>query len=70
MLSQPQFAIPAAMAVPSAYSPGGQVILDAILRSRPELAKQVGGLFSRQAAPLGGVIAPSAVSQYNLAERR
>ena len=70
MLSQPQFAIPAAMAVPSAYSPGGQAILDAILRSRPELAKQVGGLFSQQAAPLGGVIAPSAVSQYNLAERR
>jgi hypothetical protein len=70
LLSQPQVAIPAMFAVPSAYSPGGQAILDAILRSRPDLAKQFGGMLSQQAAPIGGVIAPSAVSQYNLAERR
>lgn len=69
MLSQPQFAIPAAVAVPAMYSPGGQAILDAILRSRPELAQQIGGMLSQGAAPLGGVIAPSAVGQYNLSER-
>lgn len=70
MFSQPQVAIPAAFAVPAAYSPGGQAILDAILRSRPDLAKQLGGLLSQQAAPIGGVVAPSAVGQYNLSERR
>jgi hypothetical protein len=70
MLSQPQFAVPAAVAVPAMYSPGGQAILDAILRSRPELAQQIGGMLSQGAAPLGGVIAPSAVGQYNLSERR
>jgi hypothetical protein len=69
MLAQPQIAIPAMFAVPGAYSPGGQAILDAILRSRPELAKQFGGMLSQQAAPIGGVIAPSAVGQYNLSER-
>jgi hypothetical protein len=70
MFSQPQVAIPAAFAVPAAYSPGGQAIIDAILRSRPELAKQLGGMLSQQAAPFGGVVAPSAVGQYNLSERR
>jgi hypothetical protein len=70
MLSQPQFAIPAAVAVPALYSPGGQAMLDAILRSRPELARQIGGMLSQGAAPLGGVIAPSAVGQYNLSERQ
>jgi hypothetical protein len=70
MLSQPQVAIPAMFAVPSAYSPGGQAALDALLRSRPDLMRQTGGLLSRQAAPLGGVVLPSAVGQYNLSERR
>jgi hypothetical protein len=69
LFSQPQVAIPAMFAVPSAYSPGGQAILDAILRSRPELSKQLGGMLSQQAAPIGGVVAPSAVGQYNLSER-
>lgn len=70
MLSQPQVAIPALVAVPSAYSPGGQAAIDALLRSRPDLMRQAGGLLSRQSAPLGGVVAPSAVGQYNLSERR
>lgn len=70
MFSQPQVAIPAMFAVPGAYSSSGQAALDALLRARPELARQAGGMLSRQAAPLGGVIAPSAVGQYNLSERR
>ena len=70
MLSQPQVAIPAMFAVPAAYSPAGQTALDALLRSRPDLMRQTGGLLSRQAAPLGGVVLPSAVGQYNLSERR
>jgi len=70
MLSQPQVAIPAMFAVPAAYSPAGQTALDALLRSRPDLMRQTGGLLSRQAAPLGGVVVPSAIGQYNLSERR
>ena len=69
LLSQPQIAIPAMVAVPGAYSPGGQAIIDAILRSRPELAKQLGGMLSQQSAPIGSVIAPSALGQYNRSER-
>ena len=69
MFSQPQVAIPAAFAVPAAYSPGGQALIDAILRSRPEMAKQLGGLLSQGAPVLGGVAGPSAVGQYNRSER-
>lgn len=69
LLSQPQIAIPAMVAVPGAYSSGGQAIIDAILRSRPDLAKQLGGMLSQQSAPIGAVVAPSAVGQYNRSER-
>jgi hypothetical protein len=70
LLSQPQVAIPSMFLVPGAYSPSGQAALDVLLRSRPDLMRQAGGLLSSQAAPLGGVVAPSAVGQYNLSERR
>ena len=70
LLSQPQVAIPAVMAVPPAYSAGGQSFIDALLRNRPELLQRVGGMLSQQSAPLGSVIAPSAVGQYNISERR
>ena len=70
LLSQPQVAIPAVMAVPPAYSAGGQSFIDALLRNRPELLQRVGGMLSQQSAPIGSVVAPSAVGQYNLSERR
>jgi hypothetical protein len=70
LLSQPQVAIPAVMAVPPAYSQGGQSFIDALLRNRPELLQRVGGMLSQQSAPIGSVVAPSAVGQYNLSERR
>ena len=70
LLSQPQVAIPAVMAVPPAYSAGGQAAIDMLLRQRPELLQRVGGMLSQQAAPLGSVIAPSAVGQYNRSERQ
>ena len=70
LLSQPQVAIPAVMAVPPAYSQGGQAAIDMLLRQRPELLQRVGGMLSQQAAPLGSVIAPSAVGQYNRSERQ
>ena len=69
LFSQPQVAIPAMVAVPGAYSPGGQAIIDALLRSRPELAKQFGGMLSQQSVPTGAVVAPSVVGQYNRSER-
>lgn len=70
LLSQPQVGIPLALTVPPAYSQGGQAAIDMLLRQRPELLQRVGGMLSQQSAPLGGVVAPSAVGQYNLSERR
>jgi hypothetical protein len=70
LFSQPQIAIPAILGVPPAYSAGGQAAIDMLLRQRPELLQRVGGMLSQQSAPLGSVIAPSAVGQYNLSERR
>jgi hypothetical protein len=70
LFSQPQIAIPAVMGVPPAYSQGGQAAIDMLLRQRPELLQRVGGMLSQQSAPLGSVVAPSAVGQYNLSERR
>ena len=70
LLSQPQIGIPAALGVPVAYSPSGQAAIDMLLRQRPELLQRVGGMLSQQSAPIGSVIAPSAVGQYNLSERR
>ena len=70
LLSQPQIGIPAAVGVPVAYSPTGQAAIDMLLRQRPELLQRLGGMLSQQSAPLGSVIAPSAVGQYNLSERQ
>ena len=70
LLSQPQVGIPLALTVPPAYSQGGQAAIDMLLRQRPELLQRVGGMLSQQSAPLGGVVAPSAIGQYNLSERR
>jgi hypothetical protein len=70
LLSQPQVGIPLALTVPPAYSQGGQSFIDALLRNRPELLQRVGGMLSQQSAPIGSVVAPSAVGQYNLSERR
>jgi hypothetical protein len=70
LFSQPQIAIPAAIGIPAAYSPGGQAAIDMLLRQRPELIKSMGGMLSQQSAPLGSVLAPSAIGQYNISERR
>lgn len=70
LLSQPQVGIPLALTVPPAYSQGGQSFIDALLRNRPELLQRVGGMLSQQSAPIGSVVAPNAVGQYNLSERR
>jgi hypothetical protein len=69
MLSQPQIGIPLAATVPTMYSESGQAILDALLRSRPELVKQAGGMLGRAAPQAGAVLAPSTVFQYNTEER-
>jgi len=69
MLSQPQIGIPLSATVPTMYSESGQAVLDALLRSRPELVKQAGGMLGRAAPQAGAVLAPSAVFQYNTEER-
>jgi hypothetical protein len=70
LFSEPVIGTATAFGVPAAYSQGGQAAIDMLLRQRPELLQRVGGMLSQQSAPLGSVIAPSAVGQYNLSERR
>lgn len=69
MLSQPQIGIPLAAIVPTMYSESGQAVLDALLRSRPELVKRAGGMLGRVSPETGAVLAPSTVFQYNTEER-
>jgi hypothetical protein len=70
LFSEPVIGTASALGVPVAYSQGGQAAIDMLLRQRPELLQRVGGMLSQQSAPIGSVIAPSAVGQYNLSERR
>jgi len=70
LFSEPVIGTATAFGVPAAYSRGGQAAIDMLLRQRPELLQRVGGMLSQQSAPLGSVVAPSAVGQYNLSERR
>ena len=70
LLSEPTIGTATALGIPAAYSQGGQAAIDMLLRQRPELLQRVGGMLSQQSAPLGSVVAPSAVGQYNLSERR
>ena len=69
MFAQPGVAAGLITGVPIMYSESGQAVLDALLRSRPELVKQAGGMLGRAAPQAGAVLAPSAVFQYNTEER-
>lgn len=69
MFTEPMIAAGLVTGVPTVYSPAGQATLDALLRSRPELIKRAGGLLSQTSPQSGGVLAPSAVFQYNKEER-
>jgi hypothetical protein len=69
MLTEPAIAAGLITGVPTMYSESGQAVLDALLRSRPELVKQAGGMLGRAAPQAGAVLAPSAVFQYNTQER-
>jgi hypothetical protein len=68
-LSNPAVAAPLTLGASVMYSPGGQALMDAILRSRPEMVRQAGGLLTQGAPTMGGVIGPSAIGQYNRSER-
>jgi hypothetical protein len=69
MLTEPAIAAGLITGVPTMYSESGQAVLDALLRSRPELVKQAGGMLGRAAPQAGAVLAPSTVFQYNTEER-
>jgi hypothetical protein len=68
LLSQPQFAIPAAVAVPLMYSRTGQSLVDAALRARPNVVRQLGGLFSGASPQAGAVTLPNILNEYNRSE--
>jgi hypothetical protein len=69
MLTEPVIAAGLVTGVPTMYSESGQSVLDALLRSRPDLLKQAGGMLTRNAPQAGAVLAPSTVFQYNTQER-
>jgi hypothetical protein len=69
MLTEPAIAAGLITGVPAMYSESGQAVLDALLRSRPDLVKQAGGMLGRSAPQAGAVLAPSTVFQYNTSER-
>jgi hypothetical protein len=69
MLTEPAIAAGLVTGVPAMYSESGQAVLDALLRSRPDLVKQAGGMLTRNAPQAGAVLAPSTVFQYNTEER-
>jgi hypothetical protein len=69
MFTQPGVAAGLITGVPIMYSESGQAVLDALLRSRPDLVKQAGGMLGRAAPQAGAVLAPSTVFQYNKEER-
>lgn len=69
MFTEPMMAAGLITGVPAMYSPAGQRALDMLLRSRPELVKQAGGMLTRAAPQAGAVLAPGVIDQYNRAER-
>jgi hypothetical protein len=69
MLTEPMIAAGLITGVPTMYSPAGQRALDMLLRSRPDLMKQAGGMLTGASPQVGAVLAPSVINQYNRAER-
>ena len=69
MFTEPMMAAGLITGVPTMYSPAGQRALDVLLRSRPDLMKQAGGMLTGASPQVGAVLAPSAIYQYNQAER-
>ncbi len=59
MFSQPQVAIPAALATGAVYSPIGSRVTDALLRSRPTAVSNFGQQVGR-AAPAAGMLSSGA----------
>jgi len=68
LLSQPQVAIPAAMLTPAMYSRTGQSIVDAALRARPNVVRQLGGLLSGVSPQIGAATLPNILNEYNRSE--
>jgi len=69
MLTEPIIAAGLMTGVPTMYSAAGQKALDMVLRSRPDLMRQAGGMLTRASPQAGAVLAPSVINQYNRAER-
>lgn len=68
LLSQPQVAIPAAVLTPAMYSRTGQSLVDAALRARPNVVRQLGGLLSGVSPQAGAVTLPNILNEYNRSE--
>jgi hypothetical protein len=69
LAARPEIAIPAVIGGRMVYSEPGQQLMNMMLRSRPEAVKQAGGMLTRGAPYVGGVVGPQPVYQYNTQER-
>lgn len=69
LAAQPGIGIPVLLGGRMLYSESGQKLADMLLRSRPEVMKQAGGMLTRGAPYAGAAAGAQPVYQYNIEER-
>jgi hypothetical protein len=64
-LAAPQIAVPVAVAAPAMYSETGIKVITALMRTRPELAKQIGEVLTARAGKEGSITGTQIIKEYN-----
>jgi hypothetical protein len=68
-LQNPTIMAAAAALTPALYSPGGLKAMEAMMRSRPEIARQVGKIVEQRATREGSITGASIIRAYNEATK-
>ena len=68
-LANPEVAGAIALTTPAIYSPQGLKVMEAIMRSRPEIARRIGATLSARAAKEGSIGGAEIMEEYNRATR-
>lgn len=63
--NNPYVALPVAVAVPALYSESGVKAMEALMRSRPEIARQIGKKLTEQATKKGSITGAQVLEEYN-----
>jgi hypothetical protein len=64
MAANPATALPMAIAAPILYSESGVKMMSALMRSRPEVARQVGAVLTRRSTKEGSISAAQVMEEY------